>query len=154
MAGSNPGFNQTEFREAIRFAMTMGAPTDTSERVVFHWKRDQTFTPADSGSRPYDFTAAPVTDEPGNEDEPDGELTVDCAVEFVPRTAEGTENFVGAFQSPRAIITLLDEDYARISDADWVTINDAYYIIEFAGPPMGMFEVTVYQIFVTARDEA
>ncbi len=152
--GASVGFSGAEFRENIRFAMQMGAPTATQEKVTFCWNREKTYDPQDHRRRPYDFTQPTVTDEPGNEDIPSGSTTVDCAVEFLPRNTSGTENQVGNFSAPRIIVTLLDEEYATIEGFDYAMIDGSTYNPEYTAPPLGLFEVTVYQIHLTAADEA
>lgn len=151
--GADVGFSGDVFRENIRFAMEMGAPTSTQEQVSFCWKREKTYNPQDHGRRPYSFDQATVTDEPGNEDIPGGSTTVTCAVEFVPRNSTGTDNQIGAFSAPRVVLTLLDEEYATIEGFDYAIIDGATYEPEFTAPPLGLFDVTVYQVHLTAADE-
>lgn len=152
--GADVGFSGDVFRENIRFAMQMGAPTSTTEQVTFYWKREKTYSPQDHKRRPYDFTQSTVTDEPGNADIPGGSTTVDCAVEFTPRNSTGTENQVGAFEAPRAVVTLLDEEYATIEGFDYAMIDGTTYNPDYVAPPLGLFDVTVYQVHLTAADEA
>jgi hypothetical protein len=52
------------------------------------------------------------------------------------------------------VVTLLDVDYDIIKDADYATIGNTTYDIDFSGPPEGLFEVTVYTIYIRARDAA
>lgn len=153
-SGASSGFSATEFRDNIHFAMTMGMPGVVSEQVTFKWDRVQEFNPEDHAHRPYDFTQPTTTDEPGNPDEPDGSLVVTCAIEFTPRNSSGVENQVGAFNAPRVVITLLDEEYDLVHDADWVLIDGNRYNLEYVAPPIGLFDVTVYQMHATAADES
>ena len=79
---------------------------------------------------------------------------MDYALEFAARSTAGAEETVlGTFNTSRAVVTLMDEDYEQIKDADYVTIAGATYEIDFVGPPLGMFAVTVYQIHLRAADE-
>lgn len=152
--GADVGFSGADFRDNIRFAMQMGAPTSTTEQVTFYWNREKTYSPQDHGRRPYDFTQATVTDVPGNADIPAGSTTVDCAVEFTPRNSTGAENQVGAFEAPRCVVTILDEEYATIEGFDYAMIDGTTYHPDYVAPPLGLFDVTVYQIHLTAADEA
>ena len=153
-SGASVGFSASEFRENIKFAMTMGMPGTVSEQVTFMWNRVKEYNPQDHQHRPYDFTQPTTLDEPGNPDEPDGSLVVTCAVEFTPRNSTGTENMVGAFNAPRIVITLLDDEYDLVHDADQVLIDGNTYDLEYTAPPIGLFDVTVYQLHATAQDES
>lgn len=148
MAGSNPAFDPAVFRQAIRDTMIMGLPNATAEKPTFRWNPDKTFTTADPAGQPYDLTASPVdTDAP-----PD--VQIPCAVEFSARPAGSLDTVIGEFDTSRVIITILDEDYALIEGADQVLLGENTYNIQFVGPPLGLFEVTVYQLYAIARDES
>lgn len=154
MAGTNLAFNASEFRTSIRQTMEMGMPTAVGDRLTWHWNRDRTFNPDDPVGNPYAWTQPTVTDVPGNPDEPDGSLVVTYALEFSSRLSSSDETPLGQFDTSRAVVTLLDEEYALISSADYASISGSIYEIDFSGPPMGLFEVTVHQVYLSARDEA
>lgn len=148
MAGSNPAFNQDVFRDVIRTTMIMGTANPTTEKPTFRWNPSKTYTIQDPGGQPYDFTSAPVTTVAP------ADVQVPVAVEFSARPAGSLETSIGEFDTSRVIITVLDEDYALIKGADEVLLGGNTYDIQFVGPPIGLFEVTVYQIFAIARDES
>lgn len=140
-------FSAAQFRDAIKFAMRMGMPNATEERLTFKWRRDETYQRQDPAGKPYNWKATPVTD---NTPEP---VLVDGAVEFSDRNSASSGTAMGRFDTPRATITLLDVDYALIEGADMVELGGATYQIDFVAPPMGLFDVTVYQIYASAVDE-
>ena len=140
------GFNSAAFRDAIRFAMTMGLPNAESERITFMWDVVRVNENADPSGAPYDFTQAPTQ---RTVQDP---VQVTAAVEFRTDSSDGTS--LGSIENPHIIITLLDEDYALVEDATKVQLNDAEYIIKFTAPPMGMFDATVYQMYAEAVDES
>lgn len=155
MAGTDRRFNATRFREAIKFAMAMGAPEATDERVTFKWTTDSTYSEQDTGGNPFSWEAAPVTtDAPAD-------VQVDCAVSWATaragsRTAPaGTA--VGQFDTTHGVLTLLDVDYAQIFSngrrADRVEIDGDLYDIKFVAAPYGLLEVTVYDVHIAAIDE-
>lgn len=148
MAGSNSGFNPAVFRAAIVDAMNMGLPTDPTERATFRWHKQQTFSTADPSGMPYDLAATPATDTT-----PD-DVQIPCAVEFSARPAGSLETTIGEFDTSRVIITILDDHFPSIEGADEVLLGGNTYDIQFVGPPIGLFEVTVYQVFALARDES
>lgn len=148
MAGKNPNFNAKEFREAIHFAMEMGLPQDPSERITFRWTPDKTYDDSDSGGNPWSWDVVPVvTDERAD-------VQVPAAVEFAARPAGSVDTALGQFDTSRVTVTLLDEEFEKIRGADLMVIDANIYDIAFVGPPIGLFDVTVYQLFGEARDES
>lgn len=144
--GSN--FPSAQFRDAIKFAMNMGLPNTVSERATFRWKVESTYSEADPGGTPYDLTAAPTsTDAPAD-------VRIDCAVEFVSTTNASGGTAVGDFDVARVVLTVLDTDFVLIDGADQVLLGQNIYDINFVAPPMGLFDVTIYQIYATAVDES
>lgn len=152
MAGHDPNFDPGGFRAAIKSTMQMGVPTDLNERLVWHFKNITSYSNQDPALKPYDWTTPPSLDVPSDPDTPTGERIVDYALEFARTTGQQSE--VGAFDATRLVVTLLDVDYEQIKQADYATIGRVHYDIDYSGPPMGLFEVTVYQVFLTARDQA
>jgi hypothetical protein len=142
MAGSNPAFDATAFRTAIKSAMAMGAPTSVQERATFRWVTAKTFNIDDPAGRPYDWGQAPATSTTT------ADVQIDCAVEFT--STSSTTNAVGQFEKARATITVLDEDYVKIIGADQVILGGDTYVIDFVEPPIGLFEVTIYQVHCSA----
>ena len=141
------GFNAAEFRDAIKFAMHMGLPETESERATFRWNVERTFTVSDAGGVPFEKGRTPCTEV----EHADG--LVDVAVEFTNIRGTEATNAVGQFNTARAVITVLDEDYALIEGANMVLLGGNTYDIKFVRPPVGLFAVTVYQLDCEARDE-
>lgn len=147
MAGSNPGFNPSAFRTAIRFAMEMGTPQAVSERATFQWPVEKTFVVADTMNKPYNWGAAPTSEVI----KPD--VQVLCAVEFSGNGAfDGTA--MGDFEKATAALTLLDEEYEKVIGATRVLLGGNTYEVLYTAPPVGMFETTVYTIYCEAVDES
>lgn len=157
MAGTDPRFDPVKFRTAIKFAMAMGAPEDTNQRVTFRWTVDKTFAKADSGGDPFSWTAtATSTDNPAD-------VQVDCALSFAGSKAGGSRTApdgtaVGEFDTTHGVITLLDVDYVQIfSDgrrADQVVIDGDTYDIQYVAAPYALFGVTVYDLHIASIDES
>ena len=151
MAGNNASFSAVAFRDAIKFAMNMGTPQEVVQRVLFRWSPRRTFSSQDSEHNPFVWTAVPSSEVVNSG------VEVDCAVEFVD-SREMTSS-VGLFHLTRVMVTLLDVDYVKIIDgegfrADLLTINGNEYEVKFEPPPVGLFDVTVHQIYAVARDES
>jgi hypothetical protein len=134
--------------------MGMGKPEDEAKRAKFAWTPRKTHSIADSGNSPFDWTAAPLTAVSPTA------VEVLCAVDTIGKgDLASTTTPMGTFDSPATVITLLDTAYVQIFDdddirADTVIIDGNTYDIEFEVPPMGLFEVTVHQFVLKARDES
>lgn len=146
--GFGAGFDAGAFREAIRSTMLMGMPEATEERVTFRWTPNRTYENHDSGGDPWSWDEVPKS-----EDAPE-DVQVPCAVEFSARPAGSVDTAIGQFDVSRAIVTLIDEDFEQIRGADLMVIDGSLYDVQFVGPPIGMFSVTVYQVYGEAQDEA
>lgn len=142
------GFNAEEFRDAIRFAMRMGLPEDESERATFKWTPQKTFAKTDAAGRPLDWTSTPLT-ESTHED-----VQIDVAKEFQRYSSGEGITSLGEFHSTSVVLTILDEDYELVDGADKVELGGNTYTVEYVAPPDGMFEVTVYQVYLRAEDES
>jgi hypothetical protein len=141
------GFNATQFRDAIKFAMKMGAPDQTSERVTFRISAEKTFATADAYGNPYDFSASPVTTVPHDD------IQVDCAVQFYNATTIARGTSIGDFDTSRVVVTVLDDDFTAIETCDVMIIDTVEYRVNFVEPPVGLFDVTVYNIHGSTVDE-
>lgn len=148
MAGSNPAFDPEVFRQAIRSTMVMGLPPTESDRATFIWDRVTDFAVKDPKGRPYNWTASPTVEETHDE------VQIACAVEFAARPAGSVDTTLGQFDISRAVITILDEDYEEIVGATHVKLGGNLYLIDFVAPPLGLFEVQVYQLYASAVDES
>lgn len=150
MAGSDVRFDAAAFRTNIRFAMTMGLPNTSAEKATFQWTVRRTFNKGDTGGQPFDWsaTATATTTHP--------DVQIPVAVEFGDQGQDSTN--VGTFDMARAIITVLDEDFALIVIdgvmADKVLLGGNTFMIDYVAPPLGLFDVTVYQLHCKAPDES
>jgi hypothetical protein len=151
MAGSNGSFDANAFRTAIREAMLMGQPNDPADQTTFVWLEKDVFAAEGPGPEtdPYDWTATPTSETPAHQT-----VQVNCAVEFQVGSVDGEP--MGAFDASRATLTLLDEDWAQVQavgpDPDQVLLGGITYVIEPPGAvPSGLFDVTVWQLRVSAR---
>lgn len=158
MAGTDPRFNAKQFREAISFAMTMGLPDNPAQRATFHYTTSRTYPPGtklDREGRPLDPHISPVKVTPDP-------VQIPVAIDF--KTATYDELPVGAHIPAKVVITVIDEEWAKVRDAHTDTYPDAkpieveldgdMYRIGFLGPPQGLFEVTIYELYCFAKEES
>lgn len=145
-------FDAAAFRDAIHFAMRMGAPEAVNERLTFRWTPRDTFTVADPAGRTYDWTQAPtatttITD-----------IQLDCAWKFAGGPT--AENPMGQFDQTKIEVTLLDEEYQALlahsggDMPDLIVAGGNDYVLAYMPPPNGLFDVTVYTLYAEARDES
>lgn len=153
-------FNEGKFRFAVRGAMQMGMPENDDDKLKWWWRRSRTYTAPDPAGNPYDWTSTPSSDQPGNPDIADPDptkdqhLTVDYALEFSSRPAGSIQTILGEIDNSRAVVTLFDEDWEKVKTADYCTIDNSTYNIQFAGPAQGLFGVTMHTVYLEAVDEA
>lgn len=153
-------FPEAKFRDAIRNAMKMGMPEDEHEQVHWYWKRVKEFVSQDPAKEPYDWTATPVVDDPGNPDiadTTDGSdqfLIVDYTLAFQARPAGSVSTVLGEIDTTRALIEMFDVDYEQVKTADYVMIGDSTYRIQFSEPAQGLFGVTMWTVVCEAEDQA
>lgn len=147
MAGSNSAFDPANFRTVIRDTMTMGLPENEADRATFRWSPTRTYVEQDSSANPWDWTDSATTTVEHDD------VQVPVALEFA-RTNEQSGTALGQFDTPRVILTLLDEDYDQVVGADVVLLGQNTYRWEFTEPPIGLFEVTVYRLHLRAMDES
>lgn len=142
------GFDAAKFTDAIRFAMKMGTPETANERVTFHWNDELRFTAEDPDHQPYDWTATPT-----NASVVRTPVSVDVAVDpGVLASRTHMETGVGEFQQSALNIYMLDAEYAKVFDADYVEIDGQIYDLVMWAAPTGLFSVTVHSCVVRVRD--
>jgi hypothetical protein len=139
------GFDPDLFRSAITSAMEMGLPQQVSERVTFVWTPEKSFAVADLEGNPYDFSGSPQTVVEKNP------VSVPVSVEFNASKPDGTA--IGDFGETRVILTILDIHYEQVRGADKVLIDGDTFTVDYVGPPTGLFDVTVYTLYLVSVDK-
>jgi hypothetical protein len=140
MAGELAGFDPDLFRTTIRNAMIMGLPEPTALQPTFYFRTT------------YSYPQGTVLDPEGKPIDPRIQATakasapvqVPCAVEFSPDTTNN-EGLAGTFWTDRAMLTVLDTDYASIQEAIEVDLSGERYLIQRV-KAIGLGTVTVYQM--------
>ena len=146
------GFDAAAFRDAIQFAMNMGLPQATADRITFRWTTQDDFAIEDQAGETYDWTGTPTATSA-----PD-DVQIPAAVEFIPRSTLAGGTGIADFDTPRVVVTVLDTHWPQVTSedgrrADRMVIGGNTYEINFVAPPLGLFGVTVYQIHGEAVDE-
>jgi hypothetical protein len=145
MAGTNPDFNPTAFRDGLRFAFNMAAAPIPDEQVIFHFPANLVYVGnVDASGVPFDPNTTVQPIEPPT-------VKVPCAVEY-DDTESVTTNF-GWIAPARVRITLLDEEYQKVKGCSYVTIAGDKYNYRRTEPPSGLFDVGLYTMHFTAENE-
>jgi hypothetical protein len=142
------GFDADAFRSAIRSTMEMGLPGTVAERATFRWNSSATYSAEDVAHNPFDWTDTPLTEVTH------ADVLIPVAVEFSARPAGSLDTPLGQFDNARVVVTVLDTDFASVQGADEILLGENSYTIDFWGPPVGLFDVTIYTVYATATDEA
>lgn len=151
------GFDGAEFRDAIKFAMKMGTPNPTPNRATFQWDVERTYDIEDPNGNPYSWDKVPVSELVYSD------IQVDVAVEFVSRSTLSGLTPIAEFDTPRAVLTVLDEDWALVLETDTATPRPApdrvllgtnTYNLDYIAPDIALFDVNVYQVYCSAIDES
>lgn len=139
------GFNATEFKDAIHFAMQLGAAPDAAEQIKFHFASTLVYNgSADGREVPFDPTATVTSTTPDP-------VHVDCAIEYLD--VEDQSTGFGLMAPTKIALTLLDEDYTQVKDSIYVTIHGDRYDYRRTEPPQGLFDVGLYVMHFTATNE-
>lgn len=146
MAGELTGFNPDTFRTNITATMVMGLSNDTELQPTFFFRSASTYpvgTVLDPEGRPIDPRVTPTLTPAFPP------LKVPCAVEYMPDTTNN-EGLAGTFWSNRAVLTMLDVQYAQVAEAIEVDLDGRRYLIQQM-TSVGLGLVTVYMLQCYAK---
>lgn len=143
MAGLSSSIDTAAIRTLLRQTMLIGAPPNPADGVTFRWSTQQTAAgPTDPTGVPYDFTSTPasVVTQP--------DVQVPCSVRYT--AGQYAETPLGDFDTTRPVLTLMDVDYLAVQGADKVLIGGQVYSIAYVAPPEGLYDLTVWTIYLEA----
>jgi hypothetical protein len=159
--GISADFPSATVRDALLFAMQMGAPNETGstdKRQVRFIKKStgvQYFRGAtevdpatfrrDRDGKPLDPMIRMVT-------AADEEILVDVAIEMTEAPPE--EVPVGNFRNVKATITLMAEEYAQVKGCREVIYNNDRYGYAYELEAIGLFDLTFHTVIFFAQDES
>lgn len=147
MAGKDPSgeFVAADFRATIRATMTMGLPDDVDLRPTFHFPSDDTYLSASRSGMPWDWLATPVANDPDITP-----IQVPCTVAVAGTTL--TLNAVAEFNPQTAVLGLCDVDYEAVKGFSEVTILGATYRYSKLESADSLFDYTLFNVAVIAKD--
>lgn len=156
-------FPSATVRNALLFAMQMGAPNETGpndkRQVRFlrrngaiQYFRGDSFVPLELDSFRRDRDGKPLDPTIRMETAEDEEVKVDVAIEVEEATAE--ELPVGNFRPVKATITIMAEEYAQIVGCREVIYNNDRYGYAYELAANGLFDMTFHTLIFFAIDES
>jgi hypothetical protein len=152
VTGTPVGFNASEVRAGIHLAMQFGESPLPAKRVVFYVPLLSVMLPP---AYPVDSDGVPFNPVTPFVPKPYDEITVLCAVEYLPAERDPVIDQAGSgVHRSRVLITLLDTEFDLVHDADFITIDGDKYLRDWEAPPIGLGPIGVYQVRFTAEDEA
>ena len=138
-------FSAAETRAELREAMVMGLPGEVAMRPTFYFPADDSFAQASLSGAPWDWEADPVENDPDR-----APVRVPCAVEVDGIAVNMTA--IGQFNPQRAVLTILDEDWDKVSGFHEMTMGGAVYRYSKLVQIIGLFDMDTYLVEVLARD--
>lgn len=146
MAGDDPiGFNASEVRDALREAFLMASPNAKVDKATFVFKKELVHSvPTDRSGVPFSVTAAPA------EDNTPPEIVMDFVIVELGGEA-GAETSFGHIEHNQAVVTILDEEYAKVKLAQEVRLGgNSYRIVHRV--VSAMFSIDIVQLICQADD--
>jgi hypothetical protein len=138
-------FPAATFRNAMRFVFEMAADPDTDNQLMFHFSTAITFLGHSDGDKvPFDpnSSVTRVVKDP---------VKVPCDVQFI--TASDVPTSFGLVVPAKLKVTLLDEDFALVENAVYVTMNGDRYNRLIVPPSYGLFDVGLHEMVFQAENE-
>lgn len=140
----------TKVEDKLRQTMVLGLPEDDALKPTFHFERQVVWADFDVEDKPWDWTAAPVTDTTPAPVKPI------CAVEFFSPLGRSGAQFaeVGDFFPSTVIVTFMEPDYLLARDSSHVIIGpeQTRWWFRYWKPVVGLGRMTVYQAHFQAED--
>ena len=155
--GITASFDADAFNRAILFAMQMGKPNDVTRQAVFvkksegrtYWLGD---VQQDTATIRLDRDGRPFNADIRIEQTPDQDIAVDCAIEVVEANAD--EVPVGNFRPTKAVVTLLDAQYAQVMGCRELRYNADTYVYGYEPEADGLFDAGIHTMIFYALDES
>lgn len=146
MAGLVPGFDADAVRAGLRLAMTVGLPPLREDQPTFY------FPAAVTNDSPADETGVPFGANARRRVAPPRSVKVPCGIEYFDNAGK-IENF-GVIVPTKVVLTLLDQDHAKVRGFHFVVIGGQRYFYDRTETPLGLVSVGVFTVHCTAEDQA
>jgi hypothetical protein len=136
-------------RETFKRTMVLGLPSNVADQPTFYFERVVTWADYDRDNKPWDWTAAPLTEE----NKP--AVSPICAYEFfAPLGRQGaTYTEVGEFNPTTVVVTFTDDEFAKVEDSSYMTIgpSDQRWYFRYYRPQVSLGSLGVFQAHFVAQ---
>lgn len=152
MAGAFPGGASDAFRDGIRFAMEMGAAPEETRQATFFFPSQLIFVDAADEDARVDQAGVPFDPSvPVRRETPDP-VRVPCAIEYYD--ANGVQVGELGIVAPTSVkVLLLDQEHAKVEGCERVVIDGDEYWYRKTQPPMGLFDVGIFEVWFHVERE-
>lgn len=138
--------------ESLRRTMVLGLPPNDVDKPTFYFERDVAWTDHDAADKPWDWTAAPTTD---NTPAPVKPI---CAVEFFAPIGRSGSQFteVGDHFASTVIVTLTPTDFATVQNTSYMKMGPSQttFWFRYWKPQTALAGLSIYQATFQAEDTA
>ncbi len=136
-------------RETFKRTMIMGLPDVEADQPTFVFERVVTWADFDRDNKPWDWTAAPLTETLVPSVQPI------CAYEFfAPLGRQGAAyTEVGEFNPTTILFTFTDDEFLRVQDSSYATIgpSDQKWYFRFYRPQINLGSLGIHQAHFVAQ---
>ena len=130
-------------RETFKRTMVMGLPNTSADHPTFYFEREVTWADFDRANNPWDWTAAPLT-----EDQPSPVSPI-CAYEFFAPLGRQGASFteVGEFNPTQVVFTFTDDEFRKVENSSYVTIgpSDQKWYFRYYRPGNALGSLNILQ---------
>ena len=140
-----------DLRSIWRQTMVMGLPDVEEDRPKFYFEREVAWAEHDSADKPWDWTAAPVSD-----DTPEP-VQVICVYEFAAPFGRQGALFErsGEYNQSTLTMTMFEDEFALVSDSSYVTVGpglERKWWFRYWKPAVSMNDLTLYEAIFASED--
>lgn len=130
--------------------MEMGAAPETERQAFFIFPSQLVFVDSGDEDAPVDQDGVPFDpDVPVRRETPDP-VNVPCAIEYYDDQGQQIGEF-GSVAPSRVKVLLLDEEFSQVDGCEKVVIDGDTYWYRRTQPPMGLFDVGIFEVWFHAE---
>ena len=139
-----------DLRSIWRQTMVMGLPETEADRPTFSFERDVAWAEHDSADKPWDWTAAPISDSTADP------IQILCVYEFAAPFGRQGALFErsGEYNQSTLTITMFEDEFASITDSSNVSVGPGSrtWWFRYWKPSVSMNDLTLYEAIFASED--
>lgn len=130
--------------------MDMGAAPEAPRQAYFFFPSQLVFVDPNDGDALVDQDGVPFNPDVPVRPETPPPIRVSCAIEYYDDQGQQIGEF-GSVAPSRVKVLLLDEEFALVDGCEKVVIDGDTYWYRRTQPPMGLFDVGIFEIWFHAE---